>query len=395
MDQGKGETGTMRPSEAAPVDYRRGTMGGVRGQLAHGQRPPPEYEPPGPSEADGGADPPPPVPAPPSPDGSRSRSGSTGAAGCWCARSGPVPKGRGGEGEARIELLCDLPMPCELLAVVGGAGVDPIPNRPHATQDRRGDRGGRLALDPLQEEELRAPVHRRHQRTPVPGTDDRFPLPVPDPALLLNHCRPLRKVHPIGNVTASGRAAAAPVRLLALTSPVPVPGPSGLPTRPYVRVDPLCPRHHLARPPNRAGDLLRAPACRQPFLRDRPARGRPLPGHRRRLLAPGRRLAVGLLVPVASQATVARGLMCDRPGIPSQIAGHLQPSMQPGGNLASFGRGQGMGAYGHDHPPLVINRDGSPSSGPPQAACPLASQRLTGCCTSHWKRGYKLTCQYE
>ncbi len=56
--------------------------------------------------------------------------------------------------KARIELLR------ELLAVVGGAGVDLVPNRPHATQDRRRDRGGRLSLDTLQEEELRASVHR-------------------------------------------------------------------------------------------------------------------------------------------------------------------------------------------------------------------------------------------
>ncbi len=45
--------------------------------------------------------------------------------------------------------------------------------------------------------------------------------------------------------------------------------------------------------------------------------------------------------------------------------------------------GQGLGAYGHDHPPWVINREGEPSSGPPQAPFHLISQWLRGCCTSH------------
>ena len=62
------------------------------------------------------------------------------------------------------------------------------------------------------------------------------------------------------------------------------------------------------------------------------------------------------------------------------------PPMQPGVNRASFGMGQVVVAYGHDNPPLVRNRDGCPSSGPPQAFH-LTSQRLRGCCTSHWKGG--------
>ncbi len=37
-----------------------------------------------------------------------------------------------GKVEARIELLCDLPMPRELLAVFCRAGMDPVPNRPQA-----------------------------------------------------------------------------------------------------------------------------------------------------------------------------------------------------------------------------------------------------------------------
>ncbi len=60
-----------------------------------------------------------------------------------------------------------------------------------------------------------------------------------------------------------------------------------------------------------AGDLLRAPSFLQPFFRDRPALGRPLPGHRRRFLTPGRGLEVGLRVTVASLTTVARGLPRD------------------------------------------------------------------------------------
>ncbi len=44
----------------------------------------------------------------------------------------------GGKVEARIELLCDLAMPRELLAVICRAGVDPVPDRPQTPEERRG-----------------------------------------------------------------------------------------------------------------------------------------------------------------------------------------------------------------------------------------------------------------
>ncbi len=248
-----------------------------------------------------------------------------------------------------------------------------------------------FALHPLQDGKLRAPIHGRYQRPPVSRAHDRFQLPIADPALRGHHRRPLRKVDPIGNVAASGRTTAAPVRLLAPTSPAPVPRPSGLPVGPHLRVDPLLARHHLARLPVPARDLLRAPAFLPPVLDHRPALGGPLPGHRRRCLATGRGLAVSLLVTVAALPTVAQGLARDRRRIPSEIAGHLpfrKPPVQPGVNRASFGMGQGVVTYGHDHPPLVRNRDGCPSSGPLQAFH-LTSQRFRGCCTSHWKGGAK------
>ncbi len=156
-------------------------------------------------------------------------------------------------------------------------------------------------------------------------------------------------------------SAAAPVRLLAPTSQVPVPRPSGLPIGPHIRVAPLLARHHLALLPVPARDRFRAPACPQPVLDRCPALRGHLPRHRRRFLTTGRGLAISLLVPVAALPTVARGLARDRRRIPSEIAGHLpvrKPPVQPGVNLASFGRGQVVVTYGHDHPPLVRNRDG-------------------------------------
>ncbi len=267
----------------------------------------------------------------------------------------------GSEVKARIELLCDLPMPRELLAVVRRAGVDPVPDRPQTPDERRGHRRRGLALHPLQEGKLRAPIHGRYQCPPVFRAHDRVQLPIADPALLGHHRRPLRKVHPIRNVAASGMPAATPVRLLAPTPQAPVPRPSRLSVSPHIRVAPLFPRHHLALLPVPAGDLFRAPAFLQPVLDHRPALGRHLPGHRRRFLATGRGLAISLLVTVAALPTVARGLARDRRGVPSEIAGNLpvrQPPMQKRVNLASFGMGQVVVAYGHDNPPLVRNRDG-------------------------------------
>ncbi len=75
---------------------RGATVGRVRGEPTHGQRPPSGCGIPGPYEADGGAGPPLPALGLESPGGSRCPSGSSGAPGRWCARSGPVPRnGRG------------------------------------------------------------------------------------------------------------------------------------------------------------------------------------------------------------------------------------------------------------------------------------------------------------
>ena len=64
------------------------------------------------------------------------------------------------------------------------------------------------------------------------------------------------------------------------------------------------------------------------------------PGHRRPSPSvPGRRFALGLLVPVAALPAVARYLPGDRPGVPFELTGYLalrQIPIQQDINLASF-----------------------------------------------------------
>ena len=264
-----------------------------------------------------------------------------------------------GEMEIRRQRTGNRLVPRKLLAVVRREGMDPIPERPHALGQRFGHRGRRLHVDPLQNLVLRPPIHRRDQGAPVPRADDRIQLPVPDAGLLLHHRRAVGNVHPAGNVAPSGMPATAPVRLLPPATQVPVQGASRPTVRPNMPVDPFTARHDLALKPIPARNLFRAPSLPQPVFHHLPELGRHLAGNSGDLPAPGRRLAMRLLVTVASLPAVARHLPGYRTGVPSEPAGYLplrQATMQQAVDLASFAMGQVMVACWHDSSPLLEQR---------------------------------------